>query len=172
MTKKLIALSSITLLFAACAPTATDTMMDDESDDTMMEEMREDMDDMDMDDMDDGMVMGETHEDAGGDGTNTTGGDTMIKEGARVVSIEATDWAFIPDTITAKKGEDVVLQIEAVTGSHGLAIPELGVQVKIPQGQTVSVSLPTDTVGTFGGMCSVPCGKGHKDMQVTVVISE
>lgn len=169
--KKYIALFSLMLLLSACGTTPTDdSMMEDHDDDAMMmddhdgDEMMEDHDAM----MDDGTVMGETHEDAGGDGTN---GDAMM-EGARVIEVTAEDWAFAPEMVSAKKDEKVVLRITSASGGHGLGIPDLGLNVKIPEGQTVDVLLPTDKVGTFGGFCSVPCGKGHKDMHLSVVISE
>ncbi len=84
----------------------------------------------------------------------------------------AENWASSPATITAKKGELVTLQITGSSGTHGFAVSDLGINEKVAAGQTISVTLPTDKAGTFGGFCSVPCGQGHKDMKVSVVITE
>ncbi|MCB9808329.1 cupredoxin domain-containing protein [Candidatus Peribacteria bacterium] len=153
MNKRMIAIAGSLLLLAACSHEAPD--YDDADDDTTMEETMDDQDDQD--DM--------MHDDA-------AAVDMMMHSDARIIGIDATDWAFTPDAISAKKGEEVVLRITGVSGVHGLAIPELGVNVKVPLGETVDVMLPTDTVGTFGAICSVPCGKGHKDMHVMVTITE
>lgn len=172
--KKLLTASAITLVLTACGSTS-DSMMDDADDNSDLQDLIEVQDvkvnlggAMKGEDEDDGSVMGETHEDAGGDGTNSTGGDAMGT--SRSVTIEATDWEFSPSTITAKQGEQVTVELKGVHGGHGLAIPGLGIDVKVAPGGSTSFNLPTDKPGTYEGFCSVPCGKGHRDMHFTVVI--
>ena len=70
----------------------------------------------------------------------------------------------------SEKGEKVKLEIVAVSGSHGFAVPELNMNVRINEGQTAMVTLPTDQAGRFDAFCSVPCGVGHKGMKATIVI--
>ena len=90
----------------------------------------------------------------------------------RIVTVTAEDWSFTPATILVKKGEKIQLSIEGITGAHGYAIPELGINVGVNPGETVLVDLPTDTAGEFAVRCSVPCGSGHRDMTGTIVIEE
>jgi len=90
----------------------------------------------------------------------------------RVIEITAEDWAFAPATITVKKGEKVQLSITGVTGDHGYAVPDLGINVGVIAGETVVVDLPTDKAGEFAVRCSVPCGSGHKDMTGMIIIEE
>lgn len=144
--KNLFTIIGTLVLLSACTGTPTD--MDDKDmpmDDAMHNEEVGAMDDMDHD-------------------------DSMMD--SRVIEIEASDWSFTPDTITAKKGERVTLKITSVTGDHGFGVKELDINAKVDEGQTVTIDLPTSTPGTYTVYCSVPCGPGHKDMLATIVITE
>lgn len=88
----------------------------------------------------------------------------------RVIQVTAELWKFTPNVIQAKQGEETVLQITGISGTHGFSVPDLGIAATIIQGQTVSVSLPTDQPGAFDFRCSVPCGIGHQDMKGQIVI--
>jgi heme/copper-type cytochrome/quinol oxidase subunit 2 len=90
--------------------------------------------------------------------------------GARTINITVTDFAFTPAMITVKKGEKITLKITGEEGMHGFAIADLGINVSIAPGQTVTVELPTDKAGTFSFRCSIPCGSGHRDMKGTIVV--
>lgn len=92
--------------------------------------------------------------------------------GARAIEIQAANWAFTPSDITVKKGEKVTLKLVGVSGNHGLGSRDLGLDVKVNEGQTVTVDLPTDRAGTFSFRCNVLCGEGHQDMTGTITISE
>lgn len=90
----------------------------------------------------------------------------------RVIPVTAELWKWTPNVIEAKKGEVVTLQVTGVSGTHGMAIPELGINETIIQGKTVTIPLPTDKTGTFSFRCSIQCGPGHPDMTGQVVITE
>lgn len=89
----------------------------------------------------------------------------------RIIPVTAELWKFTPNVIQAKQGEETVLQITGVSGTHGFSVPDLGINATIIQGQTVSVTLPTDKPGAFEFRCSVPCGIGHQDMKGQIVIA-
>lgn len=88
----------------------------------------------------------------------------------RKVQVQISNFAYTPATIFAKKGEKVQLQIVGTEGTHGFASKGLNLNVRVPEGETVVVDLPTDKAGTFEVYCSVPCGSGHKSMKATIVI--
>jgi heme/copper-type cytochrome/quinol oxidase subunit 2 len=88
----------------------------------------------------------------------------------RVVSVEAKNFAFVPSAIMVKKGEKVALKVTATSGHHGIMSADLGFNVKVDEGQTVFINVPTDKTGTFAFRCSVPCGPGHKEMTGTITI--
>ena len=88
----------------------------------------------------------------------------------RVVPITVESFAFTPSMVTVKKGEKVTMHLVGKSGIHGFAVPELGINARVEEGQTVDVTLPTDQTGTFRFFCSVPCGPGHREMQGSIVI--
>ncbi len=90
--------------------------------------------------------------------------------GARTIKMTAELWKFTPNVVTVKQGEKVTLEVTGVSGTHGLSVPELGINETIIQGNTVSVSIPTDKVGTFDFRCSVQCGSGHNDMTGQIIV--
>lgn len=97
---------------------------------------------------------------------------SSVQDEARVVRVEVSNWAFTPPVITAKVGEKVTLTLVGVSGNHGLLAPDLGLDVKVNEGETVSVELSTDRPGTFPFRCNVFCGEGHKDMTGAITIAE
>jgi hypothetical protein len=56
---------------------------------------------------------------------------------------------FTPNSLLAVKGQDISIELHAVDDTYGFNAPDLGIQFVVPQGQTVSVHLPTDKSGVF-----------------------
>lgn len=170
-----LALGALLLLvLAACNPQA-DTTLDDEDDMTTSSAMMED-DGPYLDDSDSSEDEDDIEFDVSSTTTSsvpTTGGTSSVKEGAvRVIAVSVGDWYFKPDVINIKKGEKVQIQVTGDSGIHGFGIPSLGINVRVETGKTITIDIPTDTVGSFEIMCTVPCGAGHKEMKATVVITE
>jgi cytochrome c oxidase subunit 2 len=86
------------------------------------------------------------------------------------ITIDASNFAFTPNAITVKRGENVTLVLKDVSGTHGFAVPDLNIDVAMQEGDTKTIVLPTSTVGTFPFHCSIPCGPGHRDMTGQIVI--
>lgn len=93
-----------------------------------------------------------------------------LESAVRTIRVVATNWSFTPSTINAQVGEKVKLEVVSVSGNHGIGVPVIGLDVKINEGQTVTVDLPTDKAGTFPFRCNVLCGEGHFDMMGAIVI--
>lgn len=89
-----------------------------------------------------------------------------------LIQIHMKNWEFTPMTVTVRKGENVRLQLIGDEGIHGFAVPDLNLNVRVEAGETVTVDLDTSVAGTFEGFCSIPCGAGHKEMKVTIVVTE
>lgn len=96
--------------------------------------------------------------------------DAAMQASARVIEIDAANFAFSPMQVSVKKGEKVTLRLRSNDGNHGMAIPGLGINTVISEGKTVDIELPTDAAGNFAFRCSVPCGPGHKEMTGTITI--
>lgn len=87
----------------------------------------------------------------------------------RTIHIGVRQYAWEPAAIVAKKGELVRLIIHNADVTHGLVIPDLGVNQDIPPDGAV-VTFAASKQGTFEFFCSVWCGEGHMEMQGTLVI--
>jgi len=90
--------------------------------------------------------------------------------GARTIKMTAELWKFTPSVVTVKKGENVILEVTATSGTHGISIPGLGINETVIQGKTVSIKIPTDKTGTFDFRCSIQCGSGHSDMTGQIIV--
>lgn len=90
----------------------------------------------------------------------------------QVVRILVDDRQLSPSMISVKKGANVRLQIVGVSGTHGFSIRGMGLTVKVQEGQTITVGLPTDAPGIFSYYCSPVCGEGREDTEGQIVIAE
>jgi cytochrome c oxidase subunit II len=86
----------------------------------------------------------------------------------RRIEVSAKRFNFTPGELTLKKGEPVVLVLKSEDATHGLRIKELGIDVKVPKGQTSEVPFTPDKTGDFMGHCSNFCGSGHGSMMLTI----
>ena len=90
----------------------------------------------------------------------------------RVIEITASRFAFTPNEITVKKGEQVTLAVQSKDVNHGLEIEELGVRIEVKKGSPTDVKLNPTSEGTFEGKCAHFCGTGHGSMTFTVHVVE
>jgi cytochrome c oxidase subunit II len=91
---------------------------------------------------------------------------------ARVVDIIAKRYAYVPDEITLKKGEPVILRVRSADVTHGLSIEQFNVKGDVPKNKTASYSFTPERAGDFEGKCSHFCGSGHGSMKMTIHVTE
>jgi cytochrome c oxidase subunit 2 len=90
----------------------------------------------------------------------------------KTFEITASRFEFQPDRIEVAEGDQVRLTLRSADTTHGIAIPELKVKVKIPKGgATVTAEFVAAKAGTFVIKCSEYCGPGHKQMLGTLVVT-
>ena len=94
----------------------------------------------------------------------------QVDSKGRTVMLHTSNWKFAPNTIRLKKDENVSLHLMGIQGNHGIAIPALGINQKMGQGDSTLVKVPTGKTGTFPFFCNVSCGPGHADMEGTIII--
>ena len=82
------------------------------------------------------------------------------------VTVNATNFQFEPQEIKAKVGDTIKLTLKNESGTHGLAIPDLGVKIK--NGETAEIVL--DKAGTYEFNCSIMCGAGHDNMTGQLIV--
>jgi cytochrome c oxidase subunit 2 len=90
----------------------------------------------------------------------------------RTIEITASKFAFSPNEITIKKGEDVKLVLHSQDANHGLVIEDLGVRAEAKKGGEADVKLNAPAAGTFEGKCAHFCGAGHGSMTFIVHVVE
>jgi len=90
----------------------------------------------------------------------------------RRIEIVASKFSYVPNHITLKKGEPVILVLSSADVTHGLKVKELGFNVEIKKGHDTEVPLTPSSVGHFVGKCSHFCGMGHGSMTLDVDVTE
>lgn len=94
-----------------------------------------------------------------------------VKDGVRIIKVEAARYSFLPDPIVVKLGEKVRLIGHSRDVTHGLAISDFKINLIIPSGgKTESVEFVANKEGVFNIICSVYCGSGHQKMQGTLIV--
>jgi plastocyanin len=100
--------------------------------------------------------------------------DAMMKDeaGVKTFTVEGSNFKFVPNTITVKKGDKVKVTFKNTGGFHDWRIDDLKVatkQIKSPEEETVEFT--ADKVGSYEYYCSV--GK-HRDMGMkgTLTVTE
>ena len=90
--------------------------------------------------------------------------------GARRIPVVARKFVFIPNEITVRQGESVVLEFSAPEVAMGFFAPELGLRALIVPGEVARVPWTPDRVGRFDFLCDVFCGDGHEGMSGHLVV--
>ena len=85
-------------------------------------------------------------------------------------TIEASQFTFSPDIITVNKGDTVKIILVNKDTSHGIAIPDFGVSLKVGAGEQASTEFVADKAGEFTFFCNVFCGDGHKGMKGKLIV--
>lgn len=97
-------------------------------------------------------------------------------EGVRVIALTANApdrGGWQPDAIRVNVGERVRLRIAANDVVHGLAIPELGVQVdEILPGHVAEVDFTATRAGRFAFACTRWCSVDHWRMRGVIEVSD
>ncbi|HEY2385554.1 MAG TPA: cupredoxin domain-containing protein [Candidatus Binatia bacterium] len=91
---------------------------------------------------------------------------------ATVVALTAQRFAYAPETIIAKVGVPLVLEITALDHDHGFNLPAFGVRADLKAGTTTRVEIVPDRIGSFAFHCDVFCGDGHEEMTGTLHVVE
>lgn len=102
------------------------------------------------------------------------GAEEMVAEqdaSVQAITLKMHNWYFEPAEIKVKEGARVKLILESVSGTHALAIPDLGVKSKtLEAGGADTVEFVADKKGTFSFRCSVFCGEGHSGMKGVLIV--
>lgn len=89
----------------------------------------------------------------------------------RVIEVGARRFVFSPDRIALQAGESVILALTAQDVMMGFAVPDYGIRVDLPPGQTVRVPVTAGPAGSHIFLCDIFCGSGHEGMNGLIVVA-
>jgi cytochrome c oxidase subunit II len=89
---------------------------------------------------------------------------------AEDVTITAKNFSFSPAVVRLKKGEPVVFHLRAAQGVHGLNAPEVGIYSMVLTAKEQIVHATPSRAGVFVIHCSIVCGTGHHQMEMTFIV--
>jgi cytochrome c oxidase subunit II len=92
--------------------------------------------------------------------------------GPRVIEIKAKQFEFLPNEITLKKGEPVVLRLSSLDRKHGFFVRALKIDADIVPGQTTDVAVTPSAAGEYTIICDHFCGAGHDNMKMKMTVVE
>lgn len=82
-------------------------------------------------------------------------GEAMTSEVKEIV-VTGSNFKFVPNTITVKKGEKTRIVFKNSDGMHNFTVDELGIATKnISTGEEDSVEFTADKTGTYEFYCSI-----------------
>lgn len=92
-----------------------------------------------------------------------------VPASTHTVAISASNWSFATTEVTVRVNQVATLAVTSGAGVHGLASSELGIpQTTIVPGKTKTITFTPTKVGTYVLHCTIPCGRGHADMALTI----
>ncbi|MFH1283806.1 MAG: cupredoxin domain-containing protein [bacterium] len=86
--------------------------------------------------------------------------------------IEAFQFGFSPEEITVKKGDIVRFTVSTRDVTHGFYIKEYDINVPIKKGEPQKIEFISDKTGEFDIVCSIYCGRGHKNMKAKLIVEK
>jgi len=102
------------------------------------------------------------------------GGVTMTRRAyaaaPRVVEITAKRFGFVPEQITVKKGEPVILRLHSEDVTHGFFMRKLKIDAEVEAGKTTDVTITPEVAGSYTTICDHFCGANHGNMKMTIVV--
>ena len=87
-----------------------------------------------------------------------------------VIRVQASRWAYDPETIELQRGAPVTLELISNDVHHGFNVPALGLRADMLPGQVTRVTLTPNEAGTFAFHCDYFCGAGHEGMEGRIVV--
>ena len=87
-----------------------------------------------------------------------------------VITVRASRYAFEPGVLHVQQGQTVTLRLEATDVSHGLALPNYGIELHALPGRPAEATFVARRGGRFSFRCVLPCGELHPFMVGTLVV--
>jgi len=86
------------------------------------------------------------------------------------IDMKIYQFAYEPNLIEVSQGDVIHLTVTASDVGHGFRIDEYGIDEKLDPGETRTITIEADKLGTFEFDCSVFCGSGHGSMSGKLIV--
>jgi cytochrome c oxidase subunit 2 len=86
------------------------------------------------------------------------------------ITVTAKKYAFQPNPIRVKEGDEVLLEVSSTDVQHGFHVPGLGIDESIQKGKPAQIRFSAKTKGDYNIECDVICGPGHDDMAGKIIV--
>jgi cytochrome c oxidase subunit 2 len=86
------------------------------------------------------------------------------------VEMTAKKYEFIPAEVHVKQGTLVTLVVESTEGTHGIALPDYGIDEPLPLGEKKTIRFYAGEKGEIPFKCSHFCGTGHFSMKGKFIV--
>ncbi|MCL6451079.1 MAG: PBP1A family penicillin-binding protein [Acetobacteraceae bacterium] len=93
-------------------------------------------------------------------------------EGVHEFHITAQRYAYSPGQLQVKLGDRVIIYLTSQDVDHGLALPDFGLNLRAPAGETVVGEFVASKAGMFAFYCPVDCGPGRDRMVGQLIVAE
>jgi len=90
--------------------------------------------------------------------------------GTRVINVTARRYAFDPNQIVVRQGETVQMTVTSQDVTHGMDIPDYGINRRLEPHKPVVITFVADKPGVHPFHCSVFCGWGHFGMKGNLIV--
>ena len=81
-------------------------------------------------------------------------------------------WDILPHEIRVHKGALVHLHVTTADVQHGFDVRGLNISEPVNPHQTTDITFRADTPGKYTVECGILGGRGHDDMEATIVVEE
>jgi cytochrome c oxidase subunit 2 len=82
----------------------------------------------------------------------------------------ARQFAYEPDLLEVGYGEKVMLTVTSIDVGHGFALPDFGINTKVPPEESVTVIFTADKRGEFRFFNPVYSGSGWRNMTGKMIV--
>ncbi len=88
----------------------------------------------------------------------------------KVFAVRAFQFGYEPDVLEVDEGDHVMITVTSVDVGHGFALPDFGINSKVPAEESVTFRFVADKQGEFEFFNPVYSGKGWKDMKGKFIV--
>ncbi|MBW2972182.1 cupredoxin domain-containing protein [Candidatus Woesearchaeota archaeon] len=88
----------------------------------------------------------------------------------KIFSVNAYQFGYEPDRIEVELGDEVMLTVTSTDVTHGFALPDFGINERVPAEESATFTFVADQQGEFRFFNPVYSGKGWKDMEGVFIV--